>query len=195
MPDQHEEAQTIRPTAGRFLGSFVAVTAAVVAVVAIRESEASWAAGAVLVGVLAWAAMLRPTLTVTADELVMRNMVDTIRIPLAAIEQLAVTQVLAVRAGKRYVSPVVGKSWGKDVVAERRGWTRSEEVRVAGVDYADFVVEDLHRRMERARTAAGVTLLSDEQAELARGVRRQVAWLPTGLLLASAVALVAALLL
>ena len=44
-------------------------------------------------------------------ELVLRNMLSTIYIPLAAIEEVAVRQVLAVRAGdKRYVCAGVGRT-------------------------------------------------------------------------------------
>ena len=69
-----------------------------------------WAA--LVVGVVVWCAMLRPRLWVTTSDVVMRNMFSTVRVPLAAIEQITVRQVVAVRAGdKRYVSPAVGKSW------------------------------------------------------------------------------------
>lgn len=68
-------------------------------------------AGAVLAAVLIWSTMLKPRVFVAAGDLVLRNMLETIRIPLAAIEDLAVRQVLVVRVGeKRFVSPGVGRS-------------------------------------------------------------------------------------
>ena len=79
-------------------------------------------AGAVLAAVLAWASMLRPALWATPDHLVMRNMLETVHVPLAAIEQLAVRQVLAVRAGdRRYVSTVVGRPLRKAMRPGRSG--------------------------------------------------------------------------
>ena len=84
-------------------------------------------AGAVLAAVLAWASMLRPALWVAGEHLVMRNMLETVHVPLAAIEQLAVRQVLAVRAGdKRYVSTVVGRPWRKAVRTRRPGSAPAE---------------------------------------------------------------------
>ena len=114
-------------------------------------------------------------LSVDDDRLVMRGMVGTVEVPLAAIEQVAVRQVLAVRAGeKRYVSPVVSKS--------RRRLTRAERVRGAErpvqgeVSYADFVEERILHLAEQARSERGVALLSDEQLALGRDVRRAWAW-------------------
>ena len=64
---------------------------------------------AVLGALLSWMVLLRPALWRTSGDLVMRNMTSTDRIPLAAIDTVVVTQVLAVFAGgKRYVSPAVG---------------------------------------------------------------------------------------
>ena len=62
-------------------------------------------ATAALAGVLAWAAMLRPALWVRDERLVMRNMLETIQIRLVAVEELAVRQVLAVRALGRIGTP------------------------------------------------------------------------------------------
>ena len=54
---------------------------------------------------------VRPRVLVQGRELVLRNMLTTVYIPLAAIEEIAVRQVLAVRVGgKRYVCAGVGRT-------------------------------------------------------------------------------------
>ena len=48
---------------------------------------------------------------VLGRDLVLRNMLSTIHLPLAAIEEIAVQQVMAVRVGgKRYVCAGVGRT-------------------------------------------------------------------------------------
>ncbi len=61
--------------------------------------------------VAAWAAFLRPQLSVQGHHLVLRGMLDTVRVPLRLVDSIAVRQVTAVGAGgKRYVSPAVSRS-------------------------------------------------------------------------------------
>ena len=51
----------------------------------------------------------------------MRNMLETIQIRLVAVEELAVRQVLAVRAAdRRWVSTAVGRSLRKTMTSGRR---------------------------------------------------------------------------
>jgi hypothetical protein len=81
----------------------------------------SLALGAVTSGVLVWAALLRPRVWATRENLVMRNMLHTVRIPLVAIETVAVRQVLAVTAGeRRFVSPAIGRTL-RQIVKGPRG--------------------------------------------------------------------------
>jgi hypothetical protein len=129
-------------------------------------------AAALMGAVLVWAAMLRPRVWATPEDLVMRNMLHTAWIPLAAIERIVVRQVLAVSAGeKRYVSPAIGRSWRQTVKAGRTPGTKE-----VAQSYPDFVEERISRLAEDARTRAGVGMLSDEQLALASGVRRAWAW-------------------
>ncbi|WP_295657591.1 hypothetical protein [uncultured Nocardioides sp.] len=166
-------------TGGRVTGIAILAMSAGVLVLAVAERDEPWSLSLGLAALtfagIAWASMLRPALSVDGDRLVMRGMVGTVEVPLAAIEQVAVRQVLAVRAGeKRYVSPVVSKS--------RRRLTRAERVRGAErpvqgeVSYADFVEERILHLAEQARSERGVALLSDEQLALGRDVRRAWAW-------------------
>ena len=199
---QQQPVERFHPTSGRVTVVLVLLLAGVVVVVGVADPGSVAApviAGAVLAAVLAWASMLRPALWATPEHLVMRNMLETVQVPLAAVEQLAVRQVLAVRAGeKRYVSTVVGRPWRKAVRSGRSGHSAHTAAPAAGeapagLPYADFVEQRLHQLMEQAREAAGVRSLSDEQAALAAGVRREPAWLPIGLSTAAAVAFVVTL--
>ena len=195
--DQDDELR-FRPTSGLIMGSLAVIGALVVVAIAVADPGAMPAqvvAGTVLLGVLGWATMLWPRLWVTSEHLVMRNVVETIHLPLAAIEALAVRQVLAVRAGdKRYVSPALGRSWRKTMVGDKPATRKDTDRPITEIDYVDYVEKEVRDRMEQARAAAGISLLSDEQLALAAGVRRQPAWLPITLIVASVLALVASFL-
>lgn len=195
---QEQTVERFHPTSGRVAAVLVLLLAGVAVVAGVTDPGSvpvPVIAGAVLGAVLAWASMLRPALWATRDHLVMRNMLETVHVPLAAVEQVAVRQVLAVRVGdKRYVSAVVGRPLRKVMRAPGRGTPTDGEL-AAELPYADFVEQRLHQLMEEARKAAGVRSLSDEQLALAADVRRQPAWLPIGLVAVTAVAFVASLLL
>jgi hypothetical protein len=184
-------------TSGRVSGVLALLLAGAVVVVALLDRDAGVsgpvAAGAALAGVLAWATMLRPGLWVTEQHLVMRNMLETVHVPLAAIEELAVRQVLAVRAGeRRFVSTVVGRPLRK--VVRSQGRVVDPAKPPTEVAYPDYVEDRVRELVDEARDRAGVRRWSDEQAALAAGVRREPAWLPIGLLVACLVVLVATLL-
>jgi hypothetical protein len=169
--------ETFRPTSGRVTGTLALLMVVVIVVIGLWPGEHGVASyvvwGALFAGVLTWASMLRPRLWATESRLVMRNMLSTISIPLAAIEEVAVRQVCAVRAGdRRYVSPAVGKTFRqiRPDRSQREGSTPDT------MPYAVFVEVRIHDLAERARTQAGIALLSDEQVALAADVRRQWAW-------------------
>ncbi len=108
------------PTSGRVLGVIAVLFAATVLVYALTDGEGGFGApvawGAAFAGILSYAALLRPGVRVESDALVMRNMLDTNVVPLAAIDEVAVRQVMAVRAGeKRYVSPAIGTSFFRTI--------------------------------------------------------------------------------
>ena len=194
--------ERFRATSGRVSGWLTVVLAALVTGVGVadlREGFPPWVvATAVLVGVLGWAAMLRPALWVRDGEvLVMRNMLDTVHVRLAAVEELALRQFLAVRAGdRRWVSSVVGRSWRKTVAPGRRPEpTIRGGGSAADVSYPDFVEERIRALVDDARDAAGVRPGSPEQLALPDAVRREPAWLPIGLVVAAVLALVVTLLL
>ena len=200
MPEEKDDEIRFRPTSGRILGSVAVIGSVVVLAIAVADPgsvPAPLAAGVALFGVLAWASMLWPRVSLTADDLVLRTMVEHQRLPLAAIEELAVRQVLAVRVGdKRYVSSALGRPLRKTMGAggRKRADKAGADEPAGEVDYVDHVEQQLRDRMEQARSAAGVGLLSDEQLALAAGVRREPAWLPIGLIAVAVLALVASIL-
>jgi hypothetical protein len=199
MPHDQDDELRFSPTGGLIMGSLAVVGAALVVAIAVADPAAVPAevvTGAVLIGVLGWATMLWPRLWVTSEELVMRNVVEIVHLPLAAIEAIAVRQVLAVRVGdKRHVSTALGRSWRKTMVGDKPATRKDSDKPPTEINYVDYAENEIRDRMEKARLAAGVTLLSDEQLALAAGVRRQPAWLPIILIAGSALALVASFLL
>lgn len=190
-----DDVEHFHATSGRATGWMTVVLAAllVVAGVAYRhDGFPDWVvAGALLVGVLGWASMLRPALWVrSAEVLVMQNMLETVEIRLAAVEELALRQVLAVRAAdRRWVSPVVGRTWRK-AMTHKPGEANGPQEKMP---YADYVEDRLRLLVDEARGAAGVRAGSPEQLALSDAVRRQPAWLPIALIAASALALVLAI--
>jgi hypothetical protein len=194
LQDDHEAVvERFHATSGRLTGWLaVAIAAAVVlaGLVYLDDGFPAWVVGlAVLVGVLAWAAMLRPALWATEEHLVMRNLAETLHIRLAAIEEMAVRQVLAVRADdRRWVSTVVGRTWRKALTSRRRAGASGEAVE--GMPYVDFVESRLHDLVDRARTRHGVRPGSPEQLALPDAVRREPARLPITLIVAAVLLLV-----
>lgn len=171
-----EPVERFRPTGGRLFGLLGLALAVLVVVLGLLNRDQGFpmpvVAAALACVVLVWAAMLRPGVWATPHDLVLRNMLHTAWIPLAAIEQVAVRQVLVVSAGeKRYVSPAVGRSWRQSITSARP--TKAADL---AQSYPDFVEDRISRLAEDARSRAGVRLLSDEQLELAAGVRRAWAW-------------------
>ena len=190
--------ERFRPTSGRVTGVLALLVVAAVLVIAVVDPDAfpgPVIAAAAVVGVLVWAAMLRPCAWATERSLVLRGMLDTVSLPLASIEDVAVRQVLAVRAGeRRYVSSAVGRSM-RQVVRSRSGSASSAPHDPSKVSYADFVEERIRQLAEDARAGAGIARYSDEQVALAADVRRRPAWLEIVALVLSGTAFVLTLLL
>jgi hypothetical protein len=135
------------PTSGRVMGVLAVGLAVAVMVYALFDGEGGFEApvawGAAFAAILSYAALLRPAVRVEKDELVLRNMLDTHHIPLAAVDEVAVRQVMAVRADeKRFVSPAIGHSFLRTVrpKTERGGdktFTYQDYVRDRILDLAD----------------------------------------------------------
>jgi hypothetical protein len=196
-PVAGEVVERFRPTSGRVTGLLVVLFVLAVVVLAALPGDQGVASyvvwGLLLVGVLAWGTMLRPGLWATDDDLVMRNVLTTITIPLAAIEQVAVRQVLAVRVGdRRYVSPAGGQSrW--QLRADRPDNGPKTDRLPLEVPYGTFVEERIHHLAELARLQEGIELMSDEQLARAADVRRDWAYPEIAALVVTAVGFVLAL--
>jgi hypothetical protein len=183
MTDHESDAvvEKFPPTSGRFSGILGLVTAGVVLTLAV----AAWdpgvplgvALGALLGALLAWASLLRPALWVTRRDLVLRSMFHTDRVPLAAIDKVVVTQVLAVSAGgKRYVSPTIGYTARQTVKARINTQAGPDKAPSALNTHQVFVEERLNHLAQDARDRLGITRGSPEQQALAADVRRTYAW-------------------
>jgi hypothetical protein len=204
LQDDHDAVvERFEPTSGRVTGWMTVALAAVLVVAGLAyvdEGFPLWVVAAgLLVGVLAWAVMLRPALWVTTEHLVMQNLAETLHIRLAAVEEMAVRQVLVVRAAdRRFVSTVVGRTWRKALTSRHRPGGLADDAALApteGMHYADFVENRLYDLVEKARSRAGVRPGSQEQLALPDAVRREPAWLPLGLIAAALVLLAISLVL
>jgi hypothetical protein len=166
-----------------------------------------WVPAVALLGaIVLYTSTVRPRVWVQGRELVLRNMLSTVHLPLAAIEEIAVQQVMAVRAGgKRYVCAGVGRTLRQAMkgsavqkAREQMGGLRGEiakaTVREPRMNYADFVEIRVQELVNEDRMRRGVNRFSPEADELAKQVRREPAWPELAALVASAVFLVIAIL-
>jgi hypothetical protein len=156
-----------------------------------------WVPGVALLGAgVVWISTLRPRVRVENHELVFQNMLTTTYLPLASIEEVAVRQVMAVRAGgKRYVCAGVGRSLRQAMkgsaalrAREQMGGLRGElaKVREPGMHYADFVEIRVQELINEDRMRRGVKKFSAEADALAEDVRREPAWPVIAALVAAA---------
>ena len=169
--------ETFRPTSGRVMGFLALALVVTLLVTAAWPGDQGFAPyvvwGLLFGAVVAWSAMLRPRLWATGSDLVLRNMVTTTYVPLAAIDDIAVRQVLAVRAGdRRYVSPVIGRKL-RELTPLRQD---KDGTTPATMPYPLFVEDRIHHLCERARSQEGIANMSDEQLARADDVRREWAY-------------------
>ncbi len=213
------ERQRFRPTNGRGIGVLgLAMSAVLAALFVISASPRIAVAGVIacaFVAVLVWAAMLRPSVSATSEELEMRTLFETVTIPLAAVETVVVRRYLLVRAGgRRYVCPAISRSLRKTVRSELK-WSGggggmlspslggAQEISGLGgrdaagahdLDYPDFVEQQIEQLAVNDRARRGIEARSEEEYELGSRVERRPAWLELGALAVLAVAFVVALL-
>ncbi len=144
---------------------------------------------AVLLGALVWAYNVRPSLRISGETLVMSNPLQTITIPLIAIEYVRITYYVVARIGEqRYTCPAISRSRRKMAVGGDGG-------SLSGEVYPDLVESKITQRARELRTSRGVELFTPEhEAHVARVVRAR-AWPEITVLVGSALGLVAAILL
>jgi hypothetical protein len=212
-----DEVQTFRATSGRVTGVLGVLLSAVLAVTFAVTEHPSVAVpgvlGCVFSGVLVWAAMLRPRVSATADELRLVTMFESATIPLAAVEYVLVRRYLLVRAGgRKYICPAIGRSLRKTVRTEMK-WNGGSQILSPGLQdggklgslqteakgdpelaYADFVEEQITRLADHDRARRGIEARSEEEYELGAQVVRRRAWPVIALLAVLGAAFVVSLL-
>lgn len=161
-------------------------------------------AAALLGGVVLWISTVRPQVLVRGSELVLRNMLSTVRVPLATIEEIAVQQVLAVRAGeRRFLCAGAGRSLRTVMkgTALQRARTQAPVLtgEIAeierGMDYGDYVETRVRQLVREDRSRRGISsAFSPEAVQLRDRIRREWAWPEAGALGASALFLLVAIL-
>lgn len=199
-PDDAERFDTGGRVTG-WIGLAASLGVVVVWVASLGHPLPLWVlSGAVLAALLFWSAIIRPRVWASEDMLVLRNMFEDVRIPLAAIEEHAVRQVLAVRAGdKRYVGTGVGRSLAAaragTAAGTAAGATSEHSSRTRTIHPADYVETRIAGLTAHARERARIERYSDQQAALAAGVERTPTWLVIAPLLVASVVFVLSILL
>lgn len=176
-----DRVEKFRPTNGRFVGAVGLVGALAVFVVCLVEDAPLWLLGmTALVAVLVWAAVLRPDVRIVGDELELRNMLLTSGIPLAAIEEVVVRRVLAVRTGdRRFVSPAISRTLRQTMRPKKGAQPAGSDgdlVALANASYPDFVEQRIRQAAADHRTRLGIRDRSEDQQALADAVRTEPAW-------------------
>lgn len=143
---------------------------------------------AFLLAVLTYAAVLRPRVGLSGDELILRQMFGTTRIPLAAIQEVKVGQITIIRvADRKYDTPALSRP--RPSLSRRLRGTEPDPTAT------DHLVIQIDKAMTSARTRAGVVQWSEEQAALATGIRTEWTWSLVIMAALGAVALALALVL
>ncbi len=147
-------------------------------------------AACALFSVGVWVALIRPAVLVVGDVLVLHNPLSTVRVPLAAIEQVVVRQWLTVVAGAhRFTSSGVGRNNRQSLRDDQRG-KATTGADLARLSYGAIVERRIDKLAEEARTMQRIERYSDEQQALADAVRREWARVEIALLVASGLAVV-----
>ena len=177
MGDEQVERFTV--WSSRIVGVVGLVTVAVVVLLGVTGAGGDYhpAVYAVcgLIGVVIWVAIIRPEVAIAGDRLVLRNPLNKVGIPLAAIEQIAVRRWLAVKVGDRTLT-------NAGISRSRRQGVRDDQrkdvtgIEIAALSYGAIVERRIQRQAQEARDRQGIKIYSDEQLALAADVRRTWAW-------------------
>ncbi|GAA1531222.1 hypothetical protein [Nocardioides humi] len=134
------------------------------------DAEAGFAPWAyplcLLLGVLAWAVLIRPALRLHRDEVELRNVLHTRWVPFALITSVEISQVTIVRVGEeRYV----GSGFGRTRRTLRRDETAPDDAPLERRSTAWLIEDRIRRRSVAARDPATSSLGEHE-------VRHAWAW-------------------
>ena len=159
-------------TTGGLFSAIVALALAGLGLIfALVDSEqVHWTGVAVCAGLVwaAWAVFLRPRAFIAGDRLVLRNIVTTTTIPLAAIDEVVVRQVLVVTVGdRRFTCPGVGRPRRQLVRDQRVGVEAPQnEIERAEHSYGLFVEDRIRARADEALAKRGIRRYSAEHDAL-----------------------------
>ncbi|HET9419703.1 MAG TPA: hypothetical protein VFO49_01115, partial [Nocardioides sp.] len=156
--------------------------------------EAGWAdwliLAFVLVAVVSYVAQVRPALVLGETHLTLRNMLETVHVPWAAVGEVLVQQITTVEAGGRiYDCPAVGRS-PRQI---KRDSALPVDHHPTEDSFGLFVESQILHRARDARAQEGIEEGSAEQQAAADGVRVSKAWPEIVLLVGTVAALVVAI--
>jgi hypothetical protein len=208
------EIQRFRPTNGRVMGVLGLLMCAFVAVVLIVTDAPHVAVPGVFACLfmagLVWVALLRPSVSATETELHIRNLFESVQIPLASVDTVVVRRYLLVRSGgQRYICPAISRplrktvrnemKWsgqqpmGPGVSAERLGALQTDVKDQPELAYPDFVEQRIIALAASDRARRGIEERSEEEYELGSQVVRRIAWAEVVALIVLAVGFVVTL--
>ena len=175
-----DEPERFAPTSGRWTGSLTLLVGLALVAWAVLDGPPgqAWSLGlgGVFLAAAAWAVLLRPRVSLTETTLELRNVLDTVHLPLAGIESMVIRQVTALRVGhRRYVSSALGRSMRSLMRGDRGAGPPKEGSPQSAPAYVDFVESRIRSRMDDARARMGIRNGSPEQKALVADVRRQPA--------------------
>lgn len=180
-PGPEGQVEHFHQTSGRVTGVVVVSVCGLLAGLAVVDPDAGvpgWlVAVALVLAVLAWSAMVRPSVSIVGEKLRLRGALSTVVVPMAAIEDVVVRQVLSVRAGpKVHTSAAVSRN-RRQIRRDTRTPDSAELAELAErASYGRFVEERIRQRVDEVLEREGVERYSDAQQELAAEAQRRWAW-------------------
>ncbi len=180
--------RTFRGTGSVIAGVLTILVTLALAAFGAFYPEAGWpdwlVAVMVLIAVVAYLAQIRPAVVLGESHLTLRNMLDTVHVPWAAVGEVLVRQILTVEVGERvYDCPAVGRNaW-----QIRRDDALPADHHATDESFGLVIENQIRQRAANARARLGIEEASAEQAALADAVRRVRAW-PEIVLLVGAIA-------
>lgn len=152
--------------------------------------------GTVVLAALVWAYNVRPSLRISGEHLVMRNPLQTIVVPIIAIEYVRITYYVVVRIGdQRFTCPAISRSRRKMTTPTPGMISGADAGPLGGEVYPDLVEAKIAQRARELRTSRGVELFTPEHEAYAAQVVRTWAWPEIAVLAVSAIALIVAVVL
>jgi hypothetical protein len=168
--------ETFRSTGAMVFGGITVVGLLVLAVTVAFPGVGApdWVSAAlVLFAVVVYVAQVRPAVVLDEAELVLRNMLESVHIPWAAVREVRIRQFLSVQVGDRELNcAAVGRSRRQI----RRDARPVVEANPAEASFGRLVETKIRNRAADARKRRGIAAKSPEQAALADGVSRERAW-------------------